>query len=143
MVPKSTLALREHSERVPSCLRPGRADNVPIPKKLWVAAVDIGGTAGQDVSHPAFYLPGQELNAGNLRGFWVVNPCQANGSSCLTGDECCNGFCRAGDAGPLVCTSKPPGCSNEYEKCATAADCCGQNEGYTCLNGYCASPGSQ
>ncbi|HEY8091409.1 MAG TPA: hypothetical protein VIF09_26275 [Polyangiaceae bacterium] len=115
----------------------------PIPKKLWVAALDIHGTAGKDISHPAFYLPGQELNAGNLRGFWVVNPCQVDGTSCLTGDECCNGFCRQGEAGGLVCTTQPPGCSNEYEKCATAADCCGVAQGFQCINGHCASPGSQ
>jgi hypothetical protein len=115
----------------------------PIPKKLWVAALDIGGAAGKDISHPAFYLPGQELNAGNMRGFWVVNPCKQNGNSCLTGDECCNGFCRAGDGGGLVCTNQPPGCSNEYEKCTTDADCCGQSQGFSCLNGRCASPGSQ
>lgn len=115
----------------------------PIPKKLWVAAIDINGKPGTDISHPAFYLPGQELTAGNLRGFWVVNPCKQNGNSCLTGDECCNGFCRQGDAGQLVCTSQPPGCSNEYEKCTTTADCCGASQGYQCLNGHCASPGSQ
>jgi len=115
----------------------------PIPKKLWVAAIDIGGTPGKDTSHPAFYLPGQELDAGNLRGYWVVNPCKPNGTSCLTGDECCNGFCRNGDAGQLVCTSQPPGCSNEYEKCSTTADCCGAPQGFTCVNGHCASPGSQ
>jgi hypothetical protein len=115
----------------------------PVPKKLWVAALDIGGTPGKDISHPAFYLPGQELNAGNMRGFWVVNPCKPNGNACLTGDECCNGFCRAGDGGGLVCTNQPPGCSNEFEKCTTNADCCGQAQGYKCINGHCASPGSQ
>jgi hypothetical protein len=115
----------------------------PIPKKLWVAALDINGKPGADISHPAFYLPGQELNAGNLRGFWVVNPCKPNGDACLTGDECCNGFCRQGEAGGLVCTTQPPGCSNEFEKCTTDADCCGQSQGYKCLNGHCASPGSQ
>ncbi len=112
-------------------------------KKLWVAALNIGGTPGQDISHPAFYLPGQELNSGNMRGFWVVNPCQPNGTACLTGDECCNGFCRQGEAGGLVCTSKPPGCSNEFENCQTDADCCGVAQGYKCLGGRCASPGSQ
>jgi len=44
-----------------------------------VAAIDINPTPGTDPSHPAFYLPGQELNAGNLRGFWVVDPCKQNG----------------------------------------------------------------
>jgi hypothetical protein len=115
----------------------------PVPKKLWVAALDISGTPGKDISHPAFYLPGQELNAGNMRGFWVVNPCEPNGTACLTGDECCNGFCRPGDGGGLVCTNQPPGCSNEFEKCSTDADCCGQAQGYKCINGHCASPGSQ
>src|SRR5262249_10902220 len=50
----------------------------PISKKLWVAAIDADASkkAGTDVSHPAFYLPGQELNAGNMRGFWAVDPCK-------------------------------------------------------------------
>jgi hypothetical protein len=116
----------------------------PIPKKLWVAAIDINAKPGVDPSHPAFYLPGQELDAGNMRGFWVVDPCKPNGQSCLTGDECCNGFCRQpADGGALVCTDQPPGCSNEFEKCTSDADCCGQSQGYKCINGHCAAPGAQ
>lgn len=112
----------------------------PIPKKLWVAAIDINPTPGVDPSHPAFYLPGQELNAPNMRGFWVVDPCRGNGSSCETGDECCNGFCRApGDGGGLVCGDKPPGCAQELEKCTTSADCCGSGS-LTCINGTCFKP---
>jgi hypothetical protein len=42
----------------------------PTPKKLWVAAIDLNAPAGTDPSHPAFYLPAQELLAGNSRGFW-------------------------------------------------------------------------
>jgi hypothetical protein len=94
-------------------------------KKLWVAAIDIA-TGAVDPSHPAFYLPGQELDAGNSRGFWVVDPCKSDGQSCETGDECCNGFCRnAGPGGALIC-QKPttPTCSQEFEKCTTDADCC-------------------
>ncbi len=109
----------------------------PIPKKLWVAAIDINAPAGTDPSHPAFYLPGQELNAGNSRGFWVVDPCRPNGNSCETGDECCNGFCREGDGGGLVCSSNPGGCAQQYEACTTSADCCG-NGTLTCVNGHCA-----
>jgi len=115
----------------------------PIPKKLWVAAVDINPTPGTDPSHPAFYLPGQELDAGNLRGFWVVDPCKVNGNSCLTGDECCNGFCRQeSDGGGLVCTDKPPGCSQEFEACTTDGDCCGSGS-LVCINGHCAKPTPQ
>ena len=68
-------------------------------KKLWVSAIDIQNpevpyTMAQDITHPAFYLEGQELASGNMRGFWALDPCEANGGSCLTGDECCSGFCR-------------------------------------------------
>ncbi|HRG96145.1 MAG TPA: hypothetical protein PLR99_07855 [Polyangiaceae bacterium] len=109
-------------------------------KKLWVAAIDINAPAGNaDPSHPAFYMPGQELSAGNTRGFWVVDPCKPNGTSCETGDECCNGFCRqAGDAGGLVCGDKPPGttCVEEFEKCSVDADCCDPKQ--RCILGKCA-----
>jgi hypothetical protein len=109
--------------------------------KLWVAALDIGAPAGKDTSHPAFYLDGQELSADNLRGYWVLPACQADGTSCETGDQCCCGFCRSSDAGGTVCVCKPPGCSNEYETCTTAADCCNKND--KCINGRCAVPAPQ
>lgn len=108
-----------------------------VQKKLWVAAVDIN-TGAIDPSHPAFYLPGQELAAGNARGFWVVDPCKANGTSCETGDECCNGFCRDDGNGKLVCQDKPPGtqCVQEFEKCTVDADCCDPLQ--KCINGKCS-----
>lgn len=111
-------------------------------KKLWVAAIDINNpNAAADPSHPAFYLPGQELNAGNTRGFWVVDPCKANGSTCETGDECCNGFCRKDpQSGGLVCIDKPPGgqCAQEFEKCTVDADCC--DPSFQCIAGKCSRP---
>jgi hypothetical protein len=111
----------------------------PIPKKLWVAAIDQNPVPGQDPSHPAFYLPGQELGAGNMRGFWVVDPCKADGVMCGSGDECCNGFCRPdSDSGALVCGGKPDGCAEEFEKCETTSDCCGATMGHSCINGFCA-----
>jgi hypothetical protein len=109
--------------------------------KLWVAALDINAVDGKDASHPAFFLDGQELQADNLRGFWVLPPCRQNGNSCMSGDECCNGFCRSFEGGALSCTSSPGGCSNEYEKCTTAADCC--NSDYQCIDGFCAQPAAQ
>jgi hypothetical protein len=116
-------------------------DNMDEYGKLWVAALDLSPTAGQDASHPAFYLDGQETNADNLRGFWVLNPCKADGSSCASGDECCGGFCRGGDSGALTCGSTGGGCSNEYEKCSTAADCCDPAD--QCINQKCAQPAPQ
>ena len=119
-------------------------DNGDQNGKLWVAAIDINSTAGVDSSHPAFFLDGQELTSDNLRGFWVLDPCAANGRSCTSGDECCGGFCRGGEDGGLVCLSAPPAgdggstCSQDYEKCSTAADCCNTQD--SCINNICAEP---
>jgi hypothetical protein len=121
-------------------------------KKLWVAAVDIGtiknGTfvegvpPGTDPSHPAFYLPGQELVAGNARGFWVLDPCKADGMSCMTGDQCCGGYCEPiGDGGTLVCGKPSGGCAGLQDKCTTAADCCDPSA--LCINGFCAQAQTQ
>jgi len=112
-------------------------------KKLWVAAIDLNAQPGTDPSHPAFYLPAQELLAGNARGFWVLDPCRADGATCQSGDQCCNGFCQPSNEDPaaLVCANKPPNasCSNPQEKCTTAADCCDKTNG--CVNGFCAVAG--
>jgi hypothetical protein len=129
----------------PYCSDPRGVDLVKniTPKKLWVSAIDVNGTPGTDASHPAFYLPGQELLAGNARAFWVQAPCLADGASCLTGDQCCNGYCEqgAGDAG-LVCGNKPPNatCSQQGDKCTTSADCCLTTN--ACINGYCEQASS-
>ncbi len=84
-------------------------DNGDQNGKLWVAAFDMNPTPGVDPSHPAFFLDGQETVADNLRGFWVLNPCSANGDDCASGDDCCGGFCRSVDGGPLQCVPPPAG----------------------------------
>jgi hypothetical protein len=111
-------------------------------KKLWVAAIDLNAKPGTDASHPAFYLPAQELLAGNMRGFWVLNPCLNDSQSCSAGDQCCSGYCRSVegvDAG-LTCTTVPPltSCANVGEKCAKASDCCDTPD--SCINGFCSIP---
>jgi hypothetical protein len=117
-------------------------DNCDENGKLWVAAFDLSPTPGQDASHPAFFLDGQETEADNLRGYWVLPPCQQLGTDCVSGDQCCQGFCRQGDAGAMVCVPPPAGgCSNVLEKCATAANCC--IAGYQCINGLCAQPAAE
>ena len=115
-------------------------DNSDQNGKLWVAALDLTATPGQDASHPAFYLDGQEASADNLRGFWVLPPCKQNGSGCSSGDECCSGFCRA-SGGTMTCVNEPANsCSNEYEKCTTSSDCCQASAGYECIGGFCTEP---
>jgi hypothetical protein len=107
-------------------------------KKLWVAAFDLNATPGTDPSHPAFYLPGQELHAGNSRGFWSLEPCHKDGQPCATGDECCGGYCEMTDGG-LECTSVKPVCGQIGDKCSINADCCNVTQGVTCQNGLCTN----
>jgi hypothetical protein len=109
------------------------------PKKLWVAAIDLSQAPGTDSSHPAFYLPAQELLAGNARAFWVLDPCRPDAQGCTSGDQCCNGYCQPnGAGGALVCSNTPPDsrCSQLSEKCTTPADCCDTTN--VCVNGFCA-----
>jgi hypothetical protein len=114
-------------------------DNGDENGKLWVAALDINPKPGTDPTHPAFYLDGQESTADNLRGYWVLSPCQNTGTTCSSGDECCTGFCReVGDAGSYSCVTPPSGCSMEYEKCTSSGQCCNKTE--ECLGGFCSQP---
>jgi hypothetical protein len=126
------------------------AGALPWRKKLWVAALDIDNpehpsASAHDISHPAFYLPGQDLQTGNYRGFWALDPCAQNGATCLSGDQCCSGYCRqtTADGGSQLVCVPPQGCSNEYEKCTVSADCCQASLGFQCINGFCAQPAAQ
>jgi hypothetical protein len=108
-------------------------------KQLWVTAIDANPVAGQDPSHPAFWLPGQDTGDQNMRGEWALDPCKAVGAACTGGYDCCAGFCLAGDAGSPVCTAQAMGCSPTGDACKTATDCCDPTA--TCLAGFCnASP---
>jgi hypothetical protein len=78
-------------------------------KQLWVAAVDLSPKPGVDPSHPAFLLRGQDLETTNMSGYWTLDPCRAEGTSCSAGYECCTGFCRTDDAGKPVCVLPPSG----------------------------------
>lgn len=124
----------------PYCSDPRGVDLVQniTTKKLWVAAIDVNGQPGSDASHPAFYLPAQELLAGNSRAFWVLDACRADGVSCETGDQCCNGYCQPGAGDALVCVNQPPAasCSMVQERCDEAADCC--DSANVCVGGFCA-----
>lgn len=125
----------------PFCSDPRGVDLVAniTTKKLWVAAIDLSAKPGADASHPAFYLPAQELLAGNSRGFWVLDPCKVEGAGCESGDECCGGFCKPNASGALVCTDKAPVCADIGDKCTTNVDCC--QSGVQCIGGYCRASG--
>jgi hypothetical protein len=118
-----------------------------VRKQIWVSAISVNPPAGEDPSHPPFYLPNQ-TSTRNERGVWALEPCHADGTSCTTGDECCNGFCRPSDpndpsAGDICQLPPPGGCSNVAERCTITADCCGAPTGITCIGGYCTQPSIQ
>ncbi len=123
-----------------------QGDEVESPsprKKIWLAPIDLDYKGKLDPSHPAIYLPGQELESGNMRAFAALEPCRSDGGSCESASECCNGFCRQtghDDNGPILQCVPPPAnaCSNEEEACATASDCCDKTN--LCINKRCASP---
>ncbi len=123
----------------------GTEKESPSPrKKIWVAAIDIDHQGRPDPSHPAFYLPGQELESGNMRAFAALEPCRSKGASCESGAECCDGFCREtrrdeGGAPVLTCTPPPDNaCSNIDEACGEPSDCCSSKA--RCINKRCAIP---
>jgi hypothetical protein len=129
---------------------PFGSETAPSPrKKLWVAAIDVNHTGIADPSHPAFYLSGQELESANMRAFAALAPCEANGATCETGSDCCQGFCRqtgndSTGAPTLACVPPPVGmtCANDGERCMTASDCCNPKD--LCLmiagNSVCVAP---
>jgi hypothetical protein len=110
----------------------------PSRKKLWVAAIDIKGRYDADPSHPAFYLEGQEVESGNLRGFWSLDACKPLGQSCESGADCCDGRCRPVVRNGQVVNecSQPSDCARTEERCRTTTDCCDSTQ--TCINGFCS-----
>ncbi len=110
----------------------------PTTKKLWVSAISLPPKPGTDPSHPAFYLPAQELYAGNSRGFWALEACKADGQRCEGGDQCCNGFCTQSLEFPVCGVRPPDACAAEYDSCNVSADCCDATPRLTCVAGRCA-----
>ncbi|MET0387683.1 MAG: hypothetical protein ABW321_17060 [Polyangiales bacterium] len=113
----------------------------PTTKKLWVTAISLPAAPNTDPSHPAFYLPAQELYAGNSRGFWALDACKEDNASCSAGDECCGGFCQVDpEFGVGTCSDVPPNtCSKEYDKCNVSTDCCRDGPDLYCIAGRCAT----
>jgi hypothetical protein len=114
---------------------------VPPTKKLWMAALDTTFTPGTDPSHPAFYLPGQELEAGNSDGYWVSSACVNAGAACSSNDDCCGGTgavpttrCDATtDTCQLITSCRAIGAA-----CTSTTQCC---TGLICAGtGKCANP---
>jgi hypothetical protein len=99
-------------------------------KQLWVAAIDLDPKPGQDPSHPAFWVPGQDMGTLNMRGYWALDPCVQPGQMCNDDGECCDGKkCENGLCGGAAT------CAEIGEYCDTSGDCCDPNA--LCIDGVC------
>jgi len=118
----------------------------PNTKKLWAAAIDMDSPSGTDPSHPPFFIPGQEINTGNLRAFGALEPCKEDGASCTTGSDCCKGFCSQinpmtgiGVCGKITIDQ----CPKFGDRCEEDKDCCTGNDNGAngkklfCINKIC------
>jgi len=103
-------------------------------KQLWVSAIDPHPQPGADPSHPGFWLPGQELDNNNMRGYAALNACQEIGEGCKAGYDCCSGFCVELD-GAFVCDDQVPMCSPNGSACVADDDCCEPSA--ECIAGFC------
>lgn len=106
-------------------------------KQLWVTAIDANVQPGVDPSHPAFWLPGQELGNSNMRGEWSLSPCKQIGEGCNAGFDCCDGFCYPPMEGEMpTCNDMPDECSHQGDACELDSQCCaGEGE---CIGGFCS-----
>jgi hypothetical protein len=126
---------RDYGNRMVSASDPSYENR----KQLWVAAIDANPQPGQDPSHPAFLLRGQDLSTINMSGFWALEACKSEGNSCNEGFECCTGFCRDSGQGTLSCVPPPANeCSKLNEKCVDSSDCC-NHPAEICVGGFCAT----
>lgn len=123
----------------------------PTTKKLWISAMNANPVPGTDPSYPAFYLPGQELIAGNMRGYFVLDACRNPGAKipaneCETDLDCCAGSACALDR-PIASPPKrycvpntPSACKADGEACVADGECCNFASGTRCASGVCALP---
>jgi hypothetical protein len=107
-----------------------------VVKQLWVAAIDQFPEPGQDPSHPAFWVPGQDMSSLNMRGFWALDPCIQQGEMCTNDGDCCDARkCENGLCGG------PKECAEIGEVCNGDGDCCDPNA--FCIGGECQYPPPQ
>jgi len=101
----------------------------PIPKKLWVAAIDLHPTPGKDPSHPAFYLPDKSSTRATCAGTgWSIRASRtARHARRATSVAAASAGARATAARRVQ--RRAQGCAQEFEKCTNDGDCCGANEG--------------
>ncbi|MBD90401.1 MAG: hypothetical protein CL940_08695 [Deltaproteobacteria bacterium] len=99
-------------------------------KQLWVMAIDQDAGLETDPSHAPFWLPGQDVTAVNLSGYWAKPVCAHEGEICLTDEDCCISHACSLDPELGVAFCEDIGCTVPGQYCdAKSENCC---EGYSC-----------
>jgi hypothetical protein len=113
-------------------------------KRIWLSAIRprarLEGGAGEllDPSSAPFYLDGQS-DSGNIRAFAALNPCKQEGSDCVSGIDCCTGFCDIEKDAVKGSCVPPKTCADLQERCTTDENCCPVEKGQPrlCISGFC------
>jgi len=119
-----------------------------IKKRIWAAAIqprlkaaELTDPTLRDPSFPGFYLDGQS-ESGNVRAFAALNPCLQNGATCMSGLDCCCGYCLQPEHSMTgTCSCEVPKCAKINEKCMKDSDCCPAESPADptpmCIGGFC------
>lgn len=119
-------------------------------KQMWVSAIPKNPNMGADPSTPAFWLPGQELNNENMRGFFAKTPCKTTNQACKWDEDCCGyssntALCvldqPVSPAATRHCGAFTPGvCVSEGNSCTDSSQCCQSPNTLECIQGVCIQP---
>ena len=90
--------------------------------QVWVTAIDGKFGDSDDPSHPAFWLPAQDVAGQSIMPQWAPTACNGRSASCTDTSQCCGGLSCAGTSGSKTCQANA--CALLSEPCVTAQDCC-------------------
>ncbi len=109
-------------------------------KQLWIAPIDKQVIAGKDPSHPAFWLYGQDINTGNMKGQWVPDYCLTDGEHCDQaglGKTCCEGLaCKLEGMPDTADQETIYSCQYPTPPCVDKGNPCESGGSIACCNGF-------
>lgn len=100
--------------------------------QIWVAAIDAAADPAAslaDPSHPAFWLPGQNVDTENLSSFFAPRPCSNAGGECDSDGACCDDLLCRPTGGAFQCVAPAEACLLTGTACGDDESCC---EGLLC-----------
>lgn len=102
-------------------------------QQVWVSAINVNATPGQDPSEVPYWLPGQNTGSLNISAYWAPRACRMVDEPCGVDAECCSGDCDRNASGDLVCRMGS-GCGELGDPCTENAQCCNME---LCIDNTC------